>query len=511
MSHRSLSDVRSVPANAAGRLTVLLVLAFLTALFADNQDKRFFDHELDGAWIGSIRPGSRDRPKRPLQLNVNAQSDSGLVVAIRFKNPTSPAKGFDLAAVDRPEIRRRRLVFELPSDNSLTTTAGATEQPNDEPGNRRVRDLFKLRYRPDTDTLEGTVSGVKGVGNNRVLLYRADPAAPSRRIWSGNLSIDGESRSLVLETLPVQSAVGSNRAPVTLRGFGYLGDAYGVIRNATIDGERISGELALASETLEFDLTMAAERVRGTIRLGGSRGRAKLLAAGSSGKPLKVGRIRPRQLPAGRLIDLTIRGSNFTSATLVHGRSEQTDKPAVGRRKVPSSPMRTSSLSSGPKQPEIHIRAVEFQSSRRMRVSLVADAKLQPGTPVSLRVVSASGQWVDRPALHVGEPLAVSFSADLQPVFDQSCGLTDCHAGPAPAELLNLSAGSAYDNIVDVPSLQMLALRRIDPGDPAASYLIRKLKDQEIIGQRMPSNAPALSEAVIALFEAWTLAGAERN
>ena len=76
---------------------------------------------------------------------------------------------------------------------------------------------------------------------------------------------------------------------------------------------------------------------------------------------------------------------------------------------------------------------------------------------------------------------------------------------------LDLSAGNALGNIVNVPSRQNGSLDRIEPGDPDNSYLIRKLKGTGITGSRMPLGASALSADVIALFETWVREGARDN
>jgi hypothetical protein len=48
---------------------------------------------------------------------------------------------------------------------------------------------------------------------------------------------------------------------------------------------------------------------------------------------------------------------------------------------------------------------------------------------------------------HAGDcslPDEVSFSRDIQPIFDAHCTTPDCHAGAAPAGNLNLEAAQAY-------------------------------------------------------------------
>ena len=44
-------------------------------------------------------------------------------------------------------------------------------------------------------------------------------------------------------------------------------------------------------------------------------------------------------------------------------------------------------------------------------------------------------------------PGTVSFAQDIQPVFNQYCNTTDCHAGPAPGGNLNLESAVAYTQL----------------------------------------------------------------
>ena len=63
-----------------------------------------------------------------------------------------------------------------------------------------------------------------------------------------------------------------------------------------------------------------------------------------------------------------------------------------------------------------------------------------------------------------------TFAQVQETVFDVSCALSGCHSDSAWP---NLSAGQAYDNIVDVESSRGIAL--VEPGDPVNSYLYLKL------------------------------------
>ncbi len=91
----------------------------------------------------------------------------------------------------------------------------------------------------------------------------------------------------------------------------------------------------------------------------------------------------------------------------------------------------------------------------------------------------------------------VSFSSDLAPVLAQHC--VDCHGDNQPRARLNLTS---YQGLLrggdNGPPVQ--------PGQSAASLLIRKLKG-EADGQRMPQGAAPLDDAVIAQFATWIQEG----
>ena len=46
----------------------------------------------------------------------------------------------------------------------------------------------------------------------------------------------------------------------------------------------------------------------------------------------------------------------------------------------------------------------------------------------------------------------ISFSRDIQPIFDRSCALPACHVPGTLGGNLDLTAGKAYGNIVNVKS-----------------------------------------------------------
>lgn len=74
-----------------------------------------------------------------------------------------------------------------------------------------------------------------------------------------------------------------------------------------------------------------------------------------------------------------------------------------------------------------------------------------------------------------------------------------------------LTAGNAYGNIVNRNSVEMPAIARITPNDPANSYLYRKITGAGITGDRMPLSKPPLSDAQIKLVRDWIRRGAPND
>ena len=93
----------------------------------------------------------------------------------------------------------------------------------------------------------------------------------------------------------------------------------------------------------------------------------------------------------------------------------------------------------------------------------------------------------------------------------QSCTAIGCHDAVGRQQNLRLTPDIAYSQIVGVPSEQMPALLRVEPGDYPNSYLYRKLTGVGITGERMPSGGPYLNESQIALVRDWIRRGAPND
>ena len=94
-------------------------------------------------------------------------------------------------------------------------------------------------------------------------------------------------------------------------------------------------------------------------------------------------------------------------------------------------------------------------------------------------------------------------------VFTASC--TSCHSGSSPSQGLNLSAGAAYGNTVNVPSTEVVSLDLVEPGDADNSYLMQKLEGTAQSGATMPNGSPMLSTTLRQLVRDWIDAGAANN
>ena len=106
-------------------------------------------------------------------------------------------------------------------------------------------------------------------------------------------------------------------------------------------------------------------------------------------------------------------------------------------------------------------------------------------------------------------PLAPTFASIQQNVFTPVC--TRCHAGAAAPLGLRLDEGSSYAMLVNAPSVEVPALRRIRPGDPDLSYLVQKIEGRAAVGGRMPLNLPPLPAQTIAVIRQWVLQGAPQT
>ncbi|HEX9367281.1 MAG TPA: hypothetical protein VF921_11665 [Vicinamibacterales bacterium] len=96
-------------------------------------------------------------------------------------------------------------------------------------------------------------------------------------------------------------------------------------------------------------------------------------------------------------------------------------------------------------------------------------------------------------------------------IFTPTCSQMACHDTTGQQSSLVLVTGRAYDNIVNVKSVENPTLNRIIANDPANSYLYRKITGSGITGDRMPQGLLPLSSAQISLIRDWIRRGAPRD
>ncbi len=94
----------------------------------------------------------------------------------------------------------------------------------------------------------------------------------------------------------------------------------------------------------------------------------------------------------------------------------------------------------------------------------------------------------------------VSYSRDVQPIFDARC--ISCHGDVGPEDGLSLTS---YDGVM----AGSVAGPVVIPGDPANSELVKRIKG--ITTPRMPFGGPPLSEEQIRTIETWIAQGAQNN
>lgn len=111
----------------------------------------------------------------------------------------------------------------------------------------------------------------------------------------------------------------------------------------------------------------------------------------------------------------------------------------------------------------------------------------------------------------VSPPVSATLSKIQDEIFTPTCATAGCHVGNNAPDGLRLNTGAAWSNIVNVDSVQMPSLKRVSPGDPDNSYLVRKVQGSGIVANRMPLGGAPLSQEQIELIRQWVSAGALDN
>ena len=123
---------------------------------------------------------------------------------------------------------------------------------------------------------------------------------------------------------------------------------------------------------------------------------------------------------------------------------------------------------------------------------------------------AGSGEDLDisgRPLSERGDvPLAATLASIQANVFDAFCIV--CHSGASAPQGLRLDSASSFTSLVGVPSRQNGSLLLVDPGNPDASYLVRKLEGTAAEGVQMPLGGPPVPQSTIDFVRQWIVDGA---
>ena len=155
---------------------------------------------------------------------------------------------------------------------------------------------------------------------------------------------------------------------------------------------------------------------------------------------------------------------------------------------------------------------VNRQNRRAKFLSLILATIL---TLSVLLVASAcsSGSKTTAPATSsVTSSSVVSFSKDIQPIFNSNCVI--CHQGAGQAGL-TLEPNVSYSKLVGIASTESTTELRVKAGAPEQSYILAKLNGTQVqaggSGARMPYGASPLPQSQINLVQQWVAEGAPNN
>jgi hypothetical protein len=133
-------------------------------------------------------------------------------------------------------------------------------------------------------------------------------------------------------------------------------------------------------------------------------------------------------------------------------------------------------------------------------------------TPFTFSVSVTDGQ--STPVVRtITLPVSVpQYSADIQTVWNTVPGCAGCHGASGG---LSLGQGVSYGNLVNVIGIGFVcsSLKRVAPGDPDNSVLIRKMEGTAC-GNRMPRGNGTyfdLNPGLVIRVRSWILAGAAND
>lgn len=161
------------------------------------------------------------------------------------------------------------------------------------------------------------------------------------------------------------------------------------------------------------------------------------------------------------------------------------------------------------------METVILTQEHRTRISLTILSLILALSVLLAVPACSSGSKTPAPApTPTPAPATISFSKDVQPIFNNHC--VTCHQGQGPEQSnLTLEPRLSYNNLVSMASTGNPAVMRVKAGAAGDSYLIAKVTGTQVaaggMGAQMPYNAAPLSQAQIDLISQWIKQGALNN
>ena len=106
-----------------------------------------------------------------------------------------------------------------------------------------------------------------------------------------------------------------------------------------------------------------------------------------------------------------------------------------------------------------------------------------------------------------GETPKVTLAQLSMEIFTPSCTFSGCHGGSFVSANMSLEADRIAGEIIGVASSGS-DLNRIEPGDPEASFLLKRVRGDSDVSSQMPLNRTPLTAEQIEMIRAWIAAGA---
>lgn len=438
-----------------------------------NQAPLFYESKFDGPWVGGIEIAT-DWGKRsfPFILNLNCQGKTGIGYGRIPTYLDRFPEGQQFFRLKNVDAKNRKLILESALDSY-----------------NEMKYIFALKFKKKKGILTGKFIMTPPEGDSlkgNATLYPHLPEKFMQRIWEGGFWY-GEIFIAISLQLVQKDVVGGKGNPkkTDISGNGFIGWDFGTLEKGNFNGKKFTGNLVTDNEAWRIKLIKKDHKLAGKLTSQSNSENITLFPVGNNLRPYSIDLIDPVELFAGGSHRIYVLGYDFKYSTVFH-----IDSPLA------------------------NLDAIEFAGRENIELLLSLNDSISPGQKLALRMVTPNGEITEiKDAFYVNDRdfPKVSFSAEIQPQLTVSCATSGCHSGGSPKAGLDLSEGASFDNIVGKKSSQRTALLLINPYNYQTSYLINKMKGQNINGKGMPGENGRLDFDRIGMFQNWTQRGAKKD